>query len=220
MDITTLMHATGLSRTRLFEYARLLRVSNALLWHCAGSVFECSFVNDSDPDSGESRNPGKRDLPSKDPPPSKIPQKTESRKERIESAKSRKAGIPESGISAKAEMRQITDEYIRLLEYKPDNWAEGEGKAAKQIGQHFTVEEFREAYQYFKAQKFWHDKRLTLRHLKTHIDDYFIARRNGRIGNAPAASSSPMNAEDVRREFELMNPGKELPSAPLAKGKQ
>jgi hypothetical protein len=43
MAITELMEETGLSRTRLYEYARALRDRSALLWQCADDVFEYSF---------------------------------------------------------------------------------------------------------------------------------------------------------------------------------
>jgi hypothetical protein len=43
VDFDKLMELSGLSRTRLYEYARLLRDRTPLRWRVRGSVFECSF---------------------------------------------------------------------------------------------------------------------------------------------------------------------------------
>lgn len=56
MLLDDLYPVAGLSRTRVYEYARTLRVHGALLWRSADNSFECSFPL-------ESRNPGLRDSP-------------------------------------------------------------------------------------------------------------------------------------------------------------
>ena len=104
MELEALLRETGLTRTRLFEYARLLRLSNALLWHCADSVFECSFMGDGD----ESRNPVKRDLP--------INTSLDSYREGIntEVGKSKNPGKRDSGIRDET-LRISTQPYGEVL---------------------------------------------------------------------------------------------------------
>lgn len=57
IQFARLMELTGLSQTRVYEYARLLRDRNGLLFRCAQGVFECSF-----PEAAPI--PGMRELPS------------------------------------------------------------------------------------------------------------------------------------------------------------
>lgn len=55
MDLETLLATMDISRTRLFEYARLLRLCTALLWSCSDSAFECSFLGADGQPEGERR---------------------------------------------------------------------------------------------------------------------------------------------------------------------
>ena len=93
----------------------------------------------------------------------------------------------------------ITDKYAELLGYNPGDWAEGESKAAKWIAAHYTVEQFGEAYRYYKSQKFWHDKRLTLRHLKTQIAEYFASKSGARNDITSSSFISDEDREDAKR---------------------
>lgn len=68
---------------------------------------------------------------------------------------------------------EIQAGYESLLGYKVNNWAAGEAKAAKQIAHDFTVEQLSKAYQHYKAQSFWSDKRLTLSYLAKNMQDLF-----------------------------------------------
>lgn len=90
INFERLMELTGLSRTRIYEYARILRLRRGLLSYVVRSnAFECSFAP-----SGA--NPGKRDLPSPlalTPIPSSKPV----RKEQPKPVASRKTGIPKNG---------------------------------------------------------------------------------------------------------------------------
>lgn len=172
-----LMELTALSRTRIYEYARILRLRRGLLSYVVrNNAFECSFFP-------TVKNPGKRDLlsplglgselPTNQVPKSKPPT-------------SRNPGKRDNGqIPAGAGTNAIKDEYVRLLGYKPLDWVQGEATAAKEIGEHYTVEQFRAAYQHYKGQEFWKDKRLTMRHLKTQIPE-FLRSKNGRQVTAPA----------------------------------
>lgn len=83
-------------------------------------------------------------------------------------------------------MRAIQAEYEKLLGYRVNDWAAGEGKAAKQIGERYTVSQFREAYEYLKAQDFWRSKRLRLRYVVGEIDEYFASKAAGRLNGGRA----------------------------------
>lgn len=197
IEVDDLMTAVGLQRSAVFEYARSLQLHSALLWQCAGDVFECSFTGV----APESADPLRAESAYIDPLTSKTLKKTKRSEVKEDSAKSDKSGSADS--QPKATTRQITDEYTRLLGHPHIKWAEGESSAAKWIGQRFTVLEFAEAYHFYKAQKFWQGKRLTLRYIQSNIADYFTSR------DASAVSTSPTNAigaDDVRREFERQNP--------------
>lgn len=90
IGLADLLALTSLSRTRVYEYARLLRLCNALLWRCSDKAFECSFTEDSQPSEQQSRisgNPKNRDGSSF----------KESINESINDPK--KNAVPQSGIS-------------------------------------------------------------------------------------------------------------------------
>lgn len=198
IDLDILMDSVSLKRSAVYEYARSLELHGALLWHCAADVFECSFTSVSDDKSG---NPPVADLLIKDSTSmnrKKSKRLEDHKNKRI--SKSASSGLADSPV--KASTRQITDEYVRLLGYDPGDWAEGESKAAKWIGEHYTVEEFREAYRHFKARKFWSDKRLTLRHLRTQIQEYF---------KSAIPHSALQTDAEVQAEFDRSNPGKISP---------
>lgn len=90
MKLPALLDAVELTRTRLLEYARVLKLHKTLLrWSCVGENFECAFP-DPNPGIPESGNPEKRDSASLK---SSIKQDSDSIKEG--------AQIPESGIPGK-----------------------------------------------------------------------------------------------------------------------
>jgi len=78
--------------------------------------------------------------------------------------------IPILGVST---TREIQDRYCELLGRKPKNWASGESTAAKEIAESYTSEQLSEAYQHYKSQTFWRDKRLTLRYLAQQMPEFF-----------------------------------------------
>lgn len=85
IPLAELMRLTDLSQTRVYEYARLLRDRNGLLFHCAQSVFECSF-------------PDMREIPEKREMPNPLVKETaKTKKQPI------KQEIPNSRISEKRE---------------------------------------------------------------------------------------------------------------------
>lgn len=173
IDVDDLKDETGLEKSALFEHARLLQLNNALLWRCAGSVFECSFP-------AVVENPENAEIAILSSLTSASSKTSKTRK-----TKAKDSQNPENAdFKPKATTRQITDEYQHLLGRVVTDWAEGEASAAKEIAKWFTVEEFREAYQYFKSQRFWSDKRLPLRWLKNNIADYFAGKKNGRLNYA------------------------------------
>lgn len=65
----------------------------------------------------------------------------------------------------------IKDAYVELLGYGP-KWYQGEGKAARQIAEKYSVSQFRQAYTYYKSQKFWQDKKLSLRFLLQQMPEW------------------------------------------------
>ena len=78
---------------------------------------------------------------------------------------------------------EIKKAYESLLGYSlHGEWKAGEGRAAKIIGQSFTVDQLSEAYKHYKADKFWKDKRLTLHYLSEQMPELF--------SNTPQQSSN------------------------------
>lgn len=53
LGLDRLMELTGLGQSQVYEYARLLRDRNWLLFSCAQSVFECSFTDAPIPENPE-----------------------------------------------------------------------------------------------------------------------------------------------------------------------
>ncbi len=88
--------------------------------------------------------------------------------------------------------------YIKLLGYKPDDWAQGEAKAAKTIGAKWTPEQLSTAYLYYKSQSFWSDKRLRLRNLKDLLPEYF---KNG-AKHAHATNGTTKRDDDHAKRIE------------------
>ena len=198
LSIEQIMELTGKSRSALYGHLRELRNRGALQWRPAEHAtlivsFDAPGRADPVQKSGQSRNSDSPDLLTSD----RISNKKEKIRRIQKSGQSRNSDSP-----PKATTRQITDEYVRLLGYDPEDWAEGESKAAKWIGEHYAVEEFREAYQHFKIQKFWSDKRLSLRHLRTQIQEYF---------KSAITDSALLTDAGVQAEFIRNNPGKAPP---------
>lgn len=75
----------------------------------------------------------------------------------------------------------IQSEYETLLgrKLKSDEWLKQEATAAKSIGEYFTVEQLRQAYQHYKGQPFWADKRLTLNYLSKNMSDFLSSNGHG-----------------------------------------
>ena len=137
-------------------------------------------------------NSQKRESPVKDSLISKASKKTKKSLVKDDSAilkieNSQKREAP------KAETRQITDEYKRLLGPNVEiKFAAGEGAAAKWIAERYTVEQFRAAYQHFKADKFWRGKLLTLRYLRNQIGPYLAE-----------CQPAPLPEDDAQLEADL-----------------
>lgn len=98
-----------------------------------------------------------------------------------------------------ATTRAITDAYVALLGFDPGTWAAGESTAAKWIAERYTVEKFQAAYRHFKAQKFFEDKRVSLRYLKQNIGDYVQYRNDHTVvaANAPTAKRVVPNQTEL-----------------------
>jgi len=80
----------------------------------------------------------------------------------------------DSTFSPASTTQSIQAEYERLLGYKLNGaWASGESKAAKKIAQAYTPAQLATAYQHYKADKFWREKRLTLRYLADQMPEFF-----------------------------------------------
>lgn len=92
-----------------------------------------------------------------------------------ESGKTRPAGADCQGAGTRA----IQSEYVRLLGYAVTDWAAGEAKAARAIGERYTVGELRAAYEHYKAQPFWSDKRLSLAYLAKNMAEALRHQTNG-----------------------------------------
>lgn len=190
INFERLMELSGLSRTRIYEYARILRLRRGLLSYVVrDNAFECSF----DP---AGQNPEKRDLPSPLVLGSELPTnkglKTKPPASRNPGKRDSGQGPPGAGTAA------IKDEYVRLLGYTPTDWVQGEATAAKEIGERYTIEQFRAAYQHFKTQDFWKDKRLSMRYLKTQIPE-FLQSKNGHAAARP--QYSPEEAAHIRAKL-------------------
>ncbi len=190
INVDVLATVTGLGRTSLLEHARSLRLRNALLWHCAEDVFECLFVDLSDDGSFFSANPEIPDLLN-----------PESLKE-IPKKESKKSESGKTGFEPKATVTQVCEAYERLLGYTPATMAKGETKAAKWIGERYTVAELEQVYTYYKAQPFWLDKPLTLRQLANLLPEYLLSK--GRTYAAPRPPDDPAQLErDLKLKAEL-----------------
>lgn len=203
INFERLMELTGLSRTRLYEYARILRLRRGLLSYVVrNNAFECSFMP-----SGQ--NPEKRDLPSPLGLGSELPTNKGLKPKPVTSRNPGKRddghGPPGAGTAA------IKAEYVSLLGYTPTDWVQGEATAAKEIGERYTVEQFRAAYKHFKAQDFWKDKRLSMRYLKTQIPEFFQSKNGAhRSRDDPAAVArltQIVESERARVEAERARPG-------------
>ena len=188
MQVSDLMTAVSLKRSALFEHAHSLQLHDALRWRCVDDVFECSFLGG---DVKESADPRFADSAYIESLTSKTQQNQKNRKVKKESSESADPRFADS--PPKATTRQITDEYKRLLgSHVKVDFAAGEGAAAKFIGQHYTVEQFRAAYQHFKRQPFWCGKLLTLRYLKNQIGPYLTE-----------SQSAPLPDDDTQLEADL-----------------
>lgn len=93
----------------------------------------------------------------------------------------------DDGVVSVSHTKQITDSYLALLPPGSTvNWSAGESLAAKAIAKVYTVEEFEECYQHYKAQTYWADKRLHLRYLLGQMPEYFSAKAAGRLQPKPS----------------------------------
>lgn len=193
LSLEQLTELTGKSQSTLYGHMRLLRLRGVLRWRPAGTteiivVFERAFwlsenlenvskkLESSNPAAGP--NPAESDTfqfsrnlekPVKDsrevnllPDPKKNPPFQNS-------------GKPESPPPAGT--KAIQAEYVALLGYEPADWAAGEAAAAKWIGQHHTTADFRAAYEHYKGQDFWKDKRLKLSYLKNQLPEFQKTRK-------------------------------------------
>lgn len=85
--------------------------------------------------------------------------------------------------AAASKTTAIKERYVELLGHDASevSWANGEATAAKFIGEHWTPDELADAYQHFKADRFWADKLLTLSYLKKQIPDYLKSKTRGPV---------------------------------------
>lgn len=101
------------------------------------------------------------------------PQKKDSNIKRKESNNAApKNGAASAPAGAGAGTRAIQDAYVIALGYSVEDWAAGESKAAKAIGEKYTVPQFNSAYAYYKAMTFWQDQRLSLRKMASLMPEY------------------------------------------------
>jgi hypothetical protein len=182
LSIVQIAKVTGKSQATLYGHMRLLRIRGVLRWRPAGKTeiivsFDPSFWNsgnlESEPDrpgvetldltgeKGTFQNSRKLEKPVKDLNQEAV--KTKNKSSTFQNSRKLENG---AGTNA------IKDEYVRLLGYKPNAWAEGEAKAAQKIGEQYTVEQFAEAYSHYKDQPFWSDKRLSLRYLVGQMPEF------------------------------------------------
>ena len=91
----------------------------------------------------------------------------------ITSKPARKNGARPTSLSGVSTTREIQDRYCELLGRKPDDWSAGEAKAAQKISMAYSPDQLAQAYQHYKSQPFWNDKRLTLRYLSQQMPEFF-----------------------------------------------
>lgn len=186
VPLKDLVDLSGYKPASVYAHARALRDHNALLWHCAEDVFECVFTK-----AGQSDKfflPVSGDLESLISSPSL----KDSKRGRINS------DSRSPRIEPKATLAQVLEAHVQLLGYRPAHYAKGETKAAKWIGDHYTVADLEAAYRYYKAQPFWHDKPLTLRQLQTLLPEYLASQ-----GVSHATSLQPDDPGQLERDLQL-----------------
>lgn len=85
--------------------------------------------------------------------------------------------------------QEIQEAYEKLLGYKLNGeWATGESKAAKSIAKSYTPVQLAEAYRHYKADKFWKEKRLTLRYLSQQMPELFRTKSSQAKSLAPGST--------------------------------
>jgi hypothetical protein len=178
---------TGKSQATLYGHMRLLRLRGALRWRPAGPTeiivtFEPGFWNSGNLEStgnptavNSAENPAKNDTfqLSKNLEKPVKGLKDQPLKPKPKNKPFQNSGNLENGQATGAGTNAIKDAYVRLLGYKPDSWAAGEAVAAKAIGEKYTVVQLEQAYQHYKNQPFWKDKKLNLRYLKQQMPEFF-----------------------------------------------
>lgn len=109
-------------------------------------------------------------------PHEEVPSPGETKKELKDKNKSR--GVKPAPSQPDNLTVGIQIEYENLLGRKLEGreWSSGEGAAAKQIAQKFTPAQLRAAYQHYKGQAFWGDKRLTLRYMEKNMTDLLTGK--------------------------------------------
>jgi hypothetical protein len=167
----------GLKRSTLYGHLSILKARVACSWRAVES--KTIIISFACADAPQSRNLDKPYLSS---------DSNKDLESQIKNPPKKRRAVQKSGQSrnldkppALSTMRQITDAYCELLGFKPDDWSQGEGSAAKSIGQTYTVEQFREVYRHLKSQTFWRSKRLWLRQIKGEMGEYFAAKADGRL---------------------------------------
>lgn len=165
LSMSQICQELGKSQATLYGHMRLLRLRGALRWRPAGPT---EIIVSFEPAYWFSENLEKpvKDLEVQEPKPKNKPFQN--------SGKLESAG---DGTNA------IKDAYVRVLGYKPDNWAAGEAVAAKAIGERYTVAQFEQAYLHYKNQPFWKDKKLNLRYLYQQMPEFF---QNSKAPSKPA----------------------------------
>lgn len=122
---------------------------------------------------------------------------TSAEKNRAPSPRPEKRAEPEEG---KAGTRAIQDSYEKLLGYAVPDWSSGEAASAKWIGERYTVIQFELAYKKIKGDKFWREKRVTLKYVKGQIGEFFNGNKPGSDDFAAARQWAEKNGVewDVR----------------------
>lgn len=112
------------------------------------------------------------------------PTKSELKEEPLSRANKKNTGGEKTAPQPDNPTAGIQAEYESLLGRKLEKseWSRGESAAAKAIGGKYTPAQLRAAYQHYKAQSFWKDKRLSLKYLSQNMHDLLSG-----MGPKPAA---------------------------------
>lgn len=187
ISLSEFSELTGKSIPTLYAHMGLLRLWGALRWRPSGNATIIVELLDGLRPVGNSEN---SEVPDSLNHPS-----IKSTRTRIKTSDSENSEILENQNPSNKTV-PIKDKYCELLGYTPDGWAEGEGKAAKAIGEKYSVEDFEKVYQHMKAQPFWQDKHLMLRQVKTQMQGVlsYLSKNGGGASSSKQSVQSKIQA--------------------------